>query len=157
MVHAGDTVVDSFQFDITFQEATAHACTTTGLQNIPSDNSLSQTYVLGNPTLSVPLGNINNGDCDFTMQVYFDSVGNSAAISDIGLTFIAPVVDAQPPAFDTYTVTSDGEIQIQTADYSLYLLTKTVYVVVTSVIDATSTQTFTFQITYNAPCTTTGL
>ena len=85
-----DTTSQTFFFTVTYQKA----CQTNGLQNVPSDGDFDTTYVLDDPSLVLNLSSINNGNCNFSIQVYIDYVGNPAAISDIGLIFTAPVVDS---------------------------------------------------------------
>ena len=108
------------------------------------------TYAIGSPAETIDLGPIHNGDCNFETLVYLDYVGNTAAISDIGLTYTLPNVHLQTASAFRYEVTSDGLLVLETSDPSLVNQVKTIHVVVNSLIDAadTITQTFSFEITF---------
>ena len=89
LIHAGDTVSQVFEFHITYESP----CTTTGLQNIPNDNYLNLTYYIGNAPQTINFSGINNGNCNFSMQVYVNSVGSATDIAEFGLIFDEPNVE----------------------------------------------------------------
>mgnify|MGYP000344823572 CR=1 FL=1 len=108
--------------------------------------------------MTIELGPINNGACNFELEEYIDSVGSADNPLTIGLFFFAPFVFQMGFGSD-YSVVSDGKFMLSSSDYSLNGQTRTVYVVVKSLILASDTisQTFSFEITYIGICATTGL
>jgi len=109
--------------------------------------------------MTIELGPINNGMCNFELEKYIDSVGSADNPSTIGLAFFPPFVMPVFGSPDDYSVMSDGKFFLSSSDYSLNGQTRTVYVVVKSLILATDTisQTFSFEITYIGICATIGL
>ena len=111
---------------------------------MPANNAFDQTYILGSGLTTINFGAISNDECQFETLVYYDSIGNSAPISDIGLTLTAPVLDLQSLSSYQYQVTTDGYLDLDSDDLSLINQIVIVYVIVNSQQNAADTVTATF-------------
>ena len=70
------------------------------------------------PTQAVIISSVTNGNCHFYFDITLDSAPAGEGLSDYGLVQFLPVLQ-QDPATLTYSLVSNGYIEIQSGDETL--------------------------------------